>query len=88
MTGVTGDEAESGELRQRQPCFSFFISFFFHLTEDVIRERNEAAGINLPIPAIRMIGGSRPQRGLIATASSLSQHFGKVRRNNESSEEA
>lgn len=71
-------------IRQRQPCLSFFISFF----QDVIRERNEAAGINLPIPAIRMIGGSRPQRGLIATASSLSQHFGKVRRNKESSEVA
>lgn len=86
MTRVTGDEAESAELDSDSRVFSPFISCF-HLTEDVIREWNEAAGINLPIPAIRMIDGSLPRRGFIAMASSLSQHFGKVREN-ESSEVA
>lgn len=63
-----------------------FLSSFFPVTEDVIREWNEAVGINLPIPAIRMIGGSRPPRGLIELALTLSQHFGKVRKSKESSE--
>lgn len=65
-----------------------FLSSFFHLTEDVISEWNEAVGINLPILAIRMIGGSRPPRGLIEVALMLSQHFGEVGKSKESPEVA
>lgn len=84
MTVVVGDKGGVRGIRQRRPCFSLL--FFFHLTENVIREWNEAVGINLPIPAIRMTGGSRPPRGLIELASTLSQHFGQVRISKELSE--
>lgn len=77
--------AESGELESDGHVF---LSSFFHLTGDATREWNEAVGINLPIPAIRMIGGSRPPRGSIELAPTLSQHFGKVGKSKASPEAA